>query len=54
MSVAQNQYLIAGHFAITTERTERALFTDNHMIEHVDMEKLARLVKSLGDLNVFG
>jgi hypothetical protein len=46
--------LISGHLAITTEGTERALFTDNHIIEHVDMEKLDRLVKSFSDLNASG
>jgi hypothetical protein len=46
--------LISGHLAITTEGTERALFTDNPIIEHVDMEKLARLVKSFSDLNASG
>ena len=46
--------LISGHLVITTEGTERALFTDNHIIEHVDMEKLDRLVKSVSDLNASG
>lgn len=46
--------LISGHLAIATEGTERALFTDNYMIEHVNMEKLARLVKSFSDLNASG
>jgi hypothetical protein len=46
--------LISGHLVITTEGTERALFTDNHIIEHVDMEKLDRLVKSFSDLNASG